>query len=66
MSQAQIETIIERWMSDAEFRARMQTAPQATLAEEGYELSDEEMQALEKLDLTAGDEELLRQASFGG
>ncbi len=66
MSQAQIETIIERWMGDADFRTRMQTAPQATLAEEGYELSDEEMQALDKLDLTAGDEELLRQASFGG
>ena len=66
MSQAQIETIIERWMSDAAFREKMRASPQATVAEEGYELSDEEMQALDKLDLTAGDEELLRQASFGG
>ena len=66
MSQAQIETIIERWMNDAAFRERMRAAPKATVAEEGYELSDEELQALDRLDLSGRDEDLVRQANFAG
>lgn len=53
-------------MSDADFRARMRAAPLETIAAEGFELSEEEKEALQQLDLSVSDEELNRQASFGG
>ncbi len=66
MSQAQVEAIIERWMTDADFRTRMRQSPLETAREEGFALSEEEKQALQRLDLSSSDDELVRQTSFGG
>jgi hypothetical protein len=44
----------------------MRAAPLETIAAEGFELSEEEKEALQQLDLSVSDEELNRQASFGG
>ncbi|HEV7274889.1 MAG TPA: Os1348 family NHLP clan protein [Devosiaceae bacterium] len=65
MNQAEMERLVERWMRDAEFRDRMRAAPLETVAAEGYDLTEEEQQALQQLDLSLSDEELSRQASFG-
>ncbi|HEV7274890.1 MAG TPA: Os1348 family NHLP clan protein [Devosiaceae bacterium] len=64
MEQSQIERLVERWMNDPEFRNRMRTAPLETVAAEGYELTDEEQQALQRLDLNQSDEALVRHANF--
>lgn len=66
MPQSNAEALIARWMEDATFRERMRAAPVETAAEEGYELSEEEQRALAAMDLSASDEALARQASFGG
>ncbi len=65
MSQKQIEAMIERWMSDADFRARMRRQPSETALSEEFELSQEELAALRQIDFSQSDEELARQSSFG-
>ena len=65
MSQSQVEAIIERWLSDESFRTSMRAAPIETIEKEGYSLSDEERQALQRMDFSQSDEELASQANFG-
>ncbi len=64
MNKEQIELLVERWMADEDFRVRMRQAPVATAADEGFELTEEEQQALAQLDFSQSDAELARHANF--
>ena len=65
MSQA-VNEIIERWSSDEAFRTEMRADPVAAAERHGFQLSDEERQALASVDLNQSDEELSQRISQAG
>lgn len=65
MSQA-VEAMIERWSSDEAFKAEMRADPLGTADRYGYELDDEEREALTGLDLNQSDEELSQRLNNAG
>jgi hypothetical protein len=50
VSSGKIDALLDRWYNDAEFRAAMRADPAGTLARCGIDLSDEEREALLRLD----------------
>ena len=50
MSSGNIDQLIDRWYNDAAFRAAMRADPEGTLARCGIELSEDEREALRRLD----------------
>ncbi len=51
MSREGIDEFVDRWHNDAEFRSAMRADPEGTLARSGIELSDDEREAVLRLDL---------------
>jgi len=66
MSRESIETLVERWMEDLTFRAKLRSDPEGTIRALGLELSDEEWAAVNKVDWSLSDEELTARASMSG
>jgi len=58
MSRAAVETLIDRWMNEPEFRAALRKDADAAVRASGVELTSEEWDALRRIDWTLSDEEL--------
>ena len=57
--------MVERWMTDENFRQALKTDPVGTAEREGFDLSAEEKAALAEMDLDQSDEVLKSRLSFG-
>ncbi len=66
MSSASIETLLEKWETDAGFRAALRRDPEAAVAASGVSLTDEERSALRTIDWSQSDEQLAARASKMG
>ena len=58
MSRAAVETLIDRWMNEPDFRAALRKDADAAVHASGVELTSEEWDALRRIDWTLSDEEL--------
>lgn len=58
------DALFHRAIIDAEFRRRLLEDPEATVAEEGFEIDDETMEELKAMDADAA-EEAVRNAGDG-
>jgi hypothetical protein len=65
MSQA-VEAMIERWSSDEAFKAEMRADPLGAAERHGFQLDDEEREALRSLDLNQSDAELSQRLNNAG
>lgn len=66
MSRESIERLIDRWMNDMEFREQLRADPEGAVRATGEELSEDEWEALRKVDWTLSDDDLMAHASMGG
>jgi hypothetical protein len=57
------EELLSRLTEDPDFREEFRADPEAAAAKRGIELSDEEREALRKLDVSGSDEELTERVS---
>jgi hypothetical protein len=53
-----MQQLAERFMNDADFREQMQQDPEGAAERSGYQLDDEDKQALRSVDWSGSDEEL--------
>ena len=58
-----MQQIADRFMNDAQFRERMKQDPEGTAESEGFQLDDEDRQALRSTDWSGSDEELKERVS---
>jgi len=58
MSRAAVETLIDRWMNEPDFRAALRQDAEAAVRSSGADLSAEEWDALRRIDWSLPDEEL--------
>jgi hypothetical protein len=58
MSQADVETLIDRWTNEPDFREKMRQDPEGTVRDAGMELTTEEWAALKAVNWRASDQEL--------
>ncbi|MGO9059537.1 MAG: Os1348 family NHLP clan protein [Candidatus Binataceae bacterium] len=58
MSRAAVETLIDRWMNEPDFRAALRQDAEAAVRTSGVELTSEEWDALRRIDWNLSDEEL--------
>ena len=58
MSRAAVETLIDRWMNEPDFRAALRRDAEAAVRETGADLSAEEWDAFRQIDWNLPDEEL--------
>lgn len=67
MSRAAVETLIDRWMNEPDFRAALRQNAEGAVGASGAELSTEEWDALRRIDWSLPDEELQsRINAYGG
>ncbi len=64
-NQEVMQQLSERFMNDADFREEMRQDPEGAAARSGYELDDEDRQALKSVDWSGTDEELTARVSKG-
>jgi hypothetical protein len=58
-----MQQLTERFMNDADFREEMRQDPEGAAARSGYELDEEDKQALKSVDWSGTDEELKERVS---
>ncbi len=58
MSRAAVETLIDRWMNEPDFRAALRQDAEAGVRGTGADLGTEEWDALRRIDWSLPDEEL--------
>ena len=58
MSRAAVETLIDRWMNEPDFRSALRQDAEAAVHTSGVDLSAEEWGALRQIDWNLPDEEL--------
>ena len=58
-----MQQIADRFMNDAEFREEMKQDPEGAAERSGYELDDEDRQALKSVDWSGSDEALNERVS---
>ena len=58
MSRAAVETLIDRWMNEPDFRAALRYDAETTVRATGADLNGEEWDALRRIDWSLSDEEL--------
>ncbi len=63
MSQEAVEELLDRYMNDTWFRAKMKADPRRALAESGLELTDEEQESLHGMDWSLPDAQLQERIS---
>ena len=70
MSKESISAIMDRFVNDPQFQQEFRADPKATAARYDYDLSEKELEALESMDLSGSNEELMARVSkfiyFGG
>lgn len=63
MAHMNIKVLIDRWVTDAEFRKAMRADAEATLRREGVHLGPAEYRALKKVDWSLSDDEIQNRMS---
>lgn len=63
MNHEALGKLMDRWSSDAVFRAAVRSDPLAAIANTGLQLSDEEKAAVQAVDWTLSDQELVTRSS---
>ena len=58
-----MQQIADRFVNDAQFREEMRQDPEGAAARSGYQLDDEDKQALKGVDWSGSDEELKERMS---
>ncbi|MGO9056588.1 MAG: Os1348 family NHLP clan protein [Candidatus Binataceae bacterium] len=58
MSRAAVESLIDRWMNEPDFRAALRQDAEAAVRTSGVDLSAEEWDAVRQIDWNLSDEEL--------
>ncbi len=67
MSRQAVETLMDRWLNEPEFREALRQNPEGAVRQAGVELSEEEWAALRSVDWTLPDDQLQARVSrFGG
>jgi len=66
MSREAVDTLIERWMEDSQFRLAVRADPEAAIRATGLELSPQEWAAVRNIDWSLSDEELTTRSSHTG
>jgi len=64
-NQEAMQQLADRFMNDADFREEMRQDPEGAAARSGYQLDDEDRQALRSMDWSGSDEELHERVSKG-
>lgn len=62
-NQQAMQQLAERFMNDADFREEMKQDPEGAAERSGYQLDDEDKQALKSVDWSGSDEELNQRVS---
>ncbi len=60
-----MQQLADRFMNDAQFRERMKQDPEGTADSEGFQLDEEDRQALRSIDWSGSDEQLNDRVSKG-
>jgi hypothetical protein len=60
-----MQQIADRFVNDAQFREEMKQDPEGAAERSGYQLDDEDKQALKSVDWSGSDEELKERISKG-
>lgn len=60
-----MQQLADRFMNDADFREEMRKDPEGAAERSGYQLDDEDRQALQSVDWSGSDEELKERVSKG-
>jgi hypothetical protein len=60
-----MQQLTDRFMNDADFREQMQQDPEGAAERSGYQLDEEDRQALRSVDWSGSDEELKERVSKG-
>ena len=60
-----MQHLADRFMNDAEFREQMRQDPEGAAERSGYQLDEEDRQALKSVDWSGSDEELKERVSKG-
>jgi hypothetical protein len=66
VSDADVKTMVDRALSEPEFRAELSKDPGETAKKHGYNLTDDEIAALASTDWEGSDEQLLARVSKSG
>ena len=62
-NQEAMQQLTDRFMNDADFREQMQQDPEGAAERSGYQLDEEDRQALRSVDWSGSDEELQTRVS---
>ena len=62
-NQEAMQQLADRFMNDADFREQMQQDPEGAAERSGYQLDDEDKQALKSMDWSGSDEQLNERVS---
>jgi hypothetical protein len=65
MNEEAISAIMDRFVNDPQFQQEFRADPKGTAARFGYDLSDEQVSALESMDWSGSNEELMARVSKG-
>jgi hypothetical protein len=65
MNEESISAIMDRFVNDPQFQQDFRADPKATAARFGYDLSEEQISALESMDWSGSNEELRARVSKG-
>ena len=65
MSEESISAITDRFVNDPQFQQEFRADPKATVARYGYDLSEDQISALESMDWSGSNEELMARVSKG-
>jgi hypothetical protein len=63
MSEESISAIMDRFVNDPQFQQEFRADPKGTAAKYDYDLSEKEMEALETMDWSGSNEELMARVS---
>ena len=66
MSRQAVETLMDRWMNEPQFREALRQDPEAAVKAVGVTLSDDEWAALRSIDWNQSDDELQARVSKVG
>ena len=66
MSRQSVETLMDKWMNDTDFRDELRTDAEGAIKATGLELDADEWTAIRNMDFSASDEELMSRASKAG
>jgi hypothetical protein len=62
----QLQSLVQRWMSDPNFRSEVRRDPDSALQHSGVQLDDDELALVRSIDWQLSDEELTQKAHGAG